>query len=308
MEPLNEWLRTQFGMSPAIQDRVLSSVMWVLLLWLARRLAMLAVARTVKDHGDRYRWRKITLYIVVVAGIVGIASIWSSLIRGVATFLGLVSAGLAIALKDVLTNMAGWGFIVWRKPFELGDRIEIGDHMGDVVDVRLFQFTLLEIGNWADADQTTGRLIHIPNQKVLGEVVANYTRGFQYIWDELAVLVTFESDWRAAKALLTDVATRNATAAADVAAAQIARARERFFITGMSFEPVVYTSVRDSGVLLTLRYVCHVRRRRSTAEEIWEAILTEFGGRDDIDFAYPTTRFYDNPSEGKPEARARPPA
>jgi len=71
---------------------------------------------------------------------------------------------------------------------------------------------------------------------------------------------------------------------------------------------VVYTSVRDSGVLLTLRYVCHVRRRRSTAEEIWEAILTEFGGRDDIDFAYPTTRFYDNPSEGKPEARARPPA
>lgn len=306
MESLSEWFRTQFGMSPAMQGRLLSSLMWILVLWLSRRLIMLGIARTVKDHGVRYRWSKATQYVAVVLGFIGIASIWSSLLRGLATYLGLVSAGLAIAMKDILTNMAGWGFIVWRKPFELGDRIEINQFTGDVVDIRLFQFTLLEIGNWADADQTTGRLIHIPNAMVITAGLANYTRGFQYIWDELAVLVTFESDWRAAKSLLADLSAKHAASATDVAAAQIARAREKFFISSMSFDPVVYTSVQDSGVLLTLRYVVHARRRRVVSEEIWEAILTEFAKRDDVDFAYPTTRFYHNVAEGKPGAKASP--
>ena len=306
MESLSEWLRTQFGMSPAMQGRLLSSLMWVLVLWLSRRLIMLAIARTVKDHGIRYRWSKATQYVAVVFGFIGIASIWSSVLRGLATYLGLVSAGLAIAMKDILTNMAGWGFIVWRKPFELGDRIEINAFTGDVVDIRLFQFTLLEIGNWADADQTTGRLIHIPNAMVITAGLANYTRGFQYIWDELEVLVTFESDWRAAKSMLADLAGKHAASATDVAAAQIARAREKFFISSMSFDPVVYTSVQDSGVSLTLRYVVHARRRRAVSEEIWEAILTDFAKRNDIDFAYPTTRFYHNVTEGKPGAKPSP--
>ena len=306
MESISEWLRVNFGLTPGIQQRLLSSFIWILLVWLARRAVLLAVSKTVKDSGLRYRWRSITQYAAVGIGLVGIASIWSSVIRGVATFLGLVSAGLAIAFKDILSNMAGWGFIVWRKPFELGDRIEIGDNAGDVVDIRLFQFTLLEVGNWVHADQTTGRLIHIPNQRVIVDGVANYTRGFQYIWDEIAVLVTFESDWRAAKELLAKIAGERAASVSDVARNQIARAREKFYITGLSYDPVVYTSVPDSGVLLTVRYVCHARRRRATAEEIWEDILTEFGRRKDIDFAYPTTRFYDNVKEGKPLARANP--
>jgi small-conductance mechanosensitive channel len=75
------------------------------------------------------------------------------------TFLGLVAAGIAVALKDPLTNLAGWLFILWRRPFTAGDRVQIGEHKGDVIDLRLFRFTLLEIGNWVHADQSTGRLL-----------------------------------------------------------------------------------------------------------------------------------------------------
>ena len=64
--------------------------------------------------------------------------------------------------------------------------------------------------------------------------------------------------------------------------------------------PIVWTSVADSGVVLTMRYICEPRRRRSTATAIWEEILTAFAAEDAIDFAYPTTRFYDNRLEGKP--------
>ena len=64
--------------------------------------------------------------------------------------------------------------------------------------------------------------------------------------------------------------------------------------------PTVYTSVRDSGVLLTLRFLCDPRRRRGTEEAIWEDVLRAFAAEPGIDFAYPTTRFYDNVREGKP--------
>lgn len=51
--------------------------------------------------------------------------------------------------------------------------------------------------------------------------------------------------------------------------------------------------------MLTMRFICHVRKRRATNELIWEEVLDRFAQHDNIDFAYPTTRFYDNLSEGK---------
>ena len=73
------------------------------------------------------------------------------------------------------------------------------------------------------------------------------------------------------------------------------------------FNPKVYTSVEDSGVLLTLRFICPVRQRRGLDEEIWETVLERFGGESEIDFAYPTTRLFRNYLEGKEGVRTKPP-
>ena len=97
-----------------------------------------------------------------------------------------------------------------RRPFALGDRIQIGKHSGDVIDIRFFQFTINEIGNWVDADQSTGRIIHIPNGKVFTEAQANFTQGFSHIWNEIGVLVTFESDWEKAKNILEKIVEKHA--------------------------------------------------------------------------------------------------
>src|SRR2546425_13182228 len=67
-------------------------------------------------------------------GLLVIGRIWFAGFQSIATFLGLVSAGVAIALKDILVNLAGWVFLMWRRPFALGDRIQIGQHAGDVID------------------------------------------------------------------------------------------------------------------------------------------------------------------------------
>jgi small-conductance mechanosensitive channel len=72
---------------------------------------------------------------------------WVQNITGISpvTQEGLFSAGIAIALKDLIVNIAGWTFIVWRRPLGVGDLIEIGEHAGDIIDIRIFQFTILEI-------------------------------------------------------------------------------------------------------------------------------------------------------------------
>jgi small-conductance mechanosensitive channel len=118
------------------------------------------------------------------------------------------------------------------------------------------------------------------------------------------VLVTFESDWRKAKRILREIVDEEAAGLVEDAERRLRASSRRFLIHYSKLTPVVYTSVLDSGVLLTLRYLCHARRRRGTAEAIHERILDAFARHDDVDFAYPTQRVYLNPLEGKEGARA----
>ena len=196
-------------------------------------------------------------------------------------------------------NIAGWVFIIWRRPFDVGDRIEIGGHAGDVIDKRLFMFSLMEIGKWVDADQSTGRVIHLPNGLVIKNPLANYSQGFTYIWHEIPVLVTFESNWEKAKRILQDIANQQSEHLSKEAEKRVKQAAKKFMIFYTKLTPIVWTSVEDCGVLLTIRYLTDPRKRRGTEQAIWEDILRKFAINDDIDFAYPTTRFYHNVLEGK---------
>ena len=287
-----EWLQNSLSLTPELQAKLLGSLLIILALWLFRLVITQLVSRRTEDVRVHYRWRKATAYVAVALGALLIGVLWLEDLQSMAVFLGLVSAGLAIALKDPLTNLVGWVFIIWRRPFVVGDRIQIGQQAGDVIDLRIFQFTILEIGHWVDADQSTGRIIHIPNGEVFSEALANYTTGFEYIWNEVPVCVTFESDWEKAKEILQEIADRNAAQLSQSAADRIRQAARRFMIVYSKLTPTVYTSVEDSGVLLTVRYMCDPRKRRSSEHAIWEDVLRVFAEQPDIEFAYPTQRFY----------------
>jgi small-conductance mechanosensitive channel len=299
LEKLTEAIQGTFQIDAATQEKLLISFAILVVLWLTRVLVLVVVHRRSDDVRIRYRWKKTSQYVTVTIAVLVIGMIWIQGFRSLATYLGLLSAGLAIALRELVANFVGWAFILWRRPFEVGDRIQIGDTAGDVIDLRIFQFTLLEIGNWVDADQSTGRVIHVNNGQVFTQSVANFSKGFEYIWNEVAVLVTFESDWQKAKGILAGIATKHGEELSTAAEEKVHEAARRFMIFYSKLTPTVYTSVRDCGVLLTLRYLCDPRRRRSTEESIWEDILHAFAENDDIDFAYPTQRFYDNLTEGK---------
>lgn len=265
----------------------------VLVLVLAGRMLVLRyVGSGVEDPDAAYRARKIVNYVATTLLLVLVAIIWIDAFQNLPTFLGLLSAGIAIALADVLKNMAGWFFILARRPFQVGDRVEVTDLIGDVVDVRLFRFSLMEVGGWVDADQSTGRLVHVPNGVVFTQPVANYTEGFPFIWDELGVLVTFESDWKLAEQLIRDILATEAPDVEGPAGDRIRQTARRYSIRVGTLTPTLYISVRDSGVLLTARYLVEARTRRGRADRIWRAVLDALAETSQVELAYPTVRTY----------------
>ena len=290
---------TKFFTYSSIQAKIIATVLAFILFFVIKKVILRIVYRTTEDVKTRYQWHKITSYISFTLISIIIANIWLEGIESIATYLGLVSAGIAIALKEPLTNFTGWLYIIWRSPFDVGDRIQLGKETGDVIDTNLFNFTLMEIGNWVDADDHTGRLIHVPNGIIFTETLANYGKGFKYIWNEIPVLITFESDWKKAKKLLTDIVHKNSIIQTKSAEKKFDEATKRFMFRKPDLEPTVITKVEASGVELTLRYLCRPTQRRDTEHKIWEDILLSFEDYNNIDFAYPTERRFNNSIESK---------
>jgi small-conductance mechanosensitive channel len=288
--PLTEWLQQKLGISPLTQAHILSTVLVVLGLWLLRKLVLTVAYRRVTDPWSRYRWRKTITYLTIATGILVIGRMWFVGLQALATFLGLLTAGLAIALRDPISDLAAWLFIMSRRPFEVGDRIQIGTYAGDVIDVRLFHFTLNEIGGWVQADQATGRIVHVPNGRIFSEPVANYDKGFKYIWNEVPVLVTFDSNWKRAKEILLRITMRHAEHLTAQAERELLAASQRYLISYKKLTPIVYTKVVPTGIQLTIRYLIEPRKRRGTEHAIWEDVLSEFAKTDDIELAFMTTR------------------
>jgi small-conductance mechanosensitive channel len=277
----------------------------VLLLWIViSRLSRRLIVRAVDEPASRFQMARVSGYVIAGVAVMAIARLWLQAMAGLATYLGLLSAGIAIALQDLLTNLAGWLFIVIRRPFRVGDRIQVGTNTGDVVDIRPFRFVMLEIGNWVHADQGTGRVLHVPNGLVFKHTVANYDEAFGYIWNELEVTVTYESDWRLAKKTLERILADQSEKLDGHVRKRIDEAAHVLHIKFPKLTPVVWTTVADSGICLTMRYLCKPRERRSSATHIWEQVLDAFAELPNVDFAYPTTRRFDNVTEGKPGARA----
>ena len=294
-----DWLRNIAENNADLLTKIGMSILVILILWIVRFSVLKILYKSTEDVKDRYLWNNGTKYTAVTIGIICFSIIWIHQFENIATVVGLISAGLTIALKDPIVNLFGWLFILIRKPFDVGDRIQVGDHSGDVIDIRIFQFSINEIGNWVDADQSTGRIVHIPNGTVFTASQVNYSQGFSHIWNEISVLVTFESNWQKAKEMLLEIVNEKGENLTDHAKNDLRKASRKYLIFYNKLDPIVYTSVKDSGVMLSIRYLCKPHRRRGTSNDIWEAILLRFHDAKDIDFAYPTQRIYFNPKEGK---------
>ncbi|WFD11474.1 mechanosensitive ion channel family protein [Tepidibacter hydrothermalis] len=269
-------------------------VFWTIIAFIAIMLSIKIINHiiynNIDDNNKYYLVRKRVYYFFSSIFVVVCIFLWSNSGTSLTTYLGLVSAGIAIALKNLFSNIAAWVFIIIKKPFKVSDRISINNQKGDVIDIRMFQFSLMEVSSFENGEQSTGRIAIIPNHYIFSHSLINYNKGFKYIWSEIKVLITFESDWEKAKTILTDVSNKHSLHLSDEASRSVDEAKKNYMIHYNNLTPIVYTDVKESGIQLTMRYLCPPRQMRNTVNDIWEDILRIFRDEEDIQLAYPTTR------------------
>lgn len=306
------------GAVPALEhwvdNTVLDKAIWTLAVAAGVYLAVVAseqaLERRVTDIESRHRIRLAASWIGLVVFLIIATMVWTAGVRDLGLFLGIIGAGVALSLQESLLCVAGWLLFIMQRPFDIGDRIEIDGRIGDVIGVSVFQTSLLEVGNWVAADQSTGRMLIVPNSSLFRHAVYNYTKGFPFVWDELTTVVTFESDWELAEKLMLEKAEIEAERIERQVKQQIRLMQSRYAIHYDRLTPIVYTTIADNGVALTLRYLTPVRERRTLGSRIARNILRTFIEHPEVDFAYTTTRIFRNNEEGKialrPEASAPP--
>ena len=271
-------------------SKILESILAILVIYLLAIFLRRIIRKTVTDPAAKYLVNKKIFYISLVVVVVIIAMIWAESLGSLTTMIGLLSAGLALALKDPISSLVGWFYISGSKIYQLGDRIEINGMKGDVVDISMANTTLVEIGNWVYGEQSTGRLVKFPNYWVFTKGVYNYTTAFPYVWAELAFVVTFESDWKKAVEIFQDVMNEVIGDLPDRMKSSLAHAQEKLLIHYKKYTPIVYLQLVDSGVRIVGRFPVMVRNRRGKESELTQKVLEKFEEEKNISLAYTTYR------------------
>ena len=257
---------------------ILSAIVLVTSIGFRRLLHLLVVTRLPDDNRHVYTVRKVTNLVVNVLVTLVILAIWMQHAGDLSVALGILGAGLAFALQEIIGSFAGWVTIITGRPFTIGDRVETGGIRGDVVDIGLLRTTLMETGNWLSGDHNTGRIVTVSNAFIFKEPLFNYSRHLGYVWDEVIVPVTYESDWQKASQIMTDAVQQHPSyqELLPQAQEQRRRARREFAIKITPLEPRVFTRLTDSWIELGLVYPVDADSRRAFRSQISQHILAEF--------------------------------
>jgi small-conductance mechanosensitive channel len=246
--------------------------------------------RFIKEGKNLYYFRKLISFSSGVVIVLIILLNFVGDFGSISAVVGLAGAGLAIALQDPIVSLVGWFLVIGKFGISVGDRIEINNVKGDVIDIGLLRIAVLEVGNWVSAEQSTGRVVFFPNSFIFKGHFFNYSTGNSFIWDEIHITVTYESNWKRAREIIEDVARRVSDAFVEAARLSQERVSRRFHINLGTLTPYVYVSIAESGVDLILRYLTEVRRRRTCHDQICREVLEALSNEPGIDLAYPTRR------------------
>ena len=201
---------------------------------------------------------------------------------------GVLAAGAAVALQDFFKNFVGGMIIFLTGIYRVGDRVEVNTKSGDVIDVGILYTTLLEINDWMPGDQATGRLSTIPNSYVLSSTVNNYNKDHPFIWDEVTLPVTYDSDWKEAITLIVGIVEKETKQIAHEAEGSISRLGEKYYLPSKAVEPAVFFTLTDNYINFNIRYITEVRQRRLLRSSLNKILLDEIQGSEHIRIASET--------------------
>jgi small-conductance mechanosensitive channel len=209
---------------------------------------------------------------------------------------GVVGAGVAVALQDVLASIAGAFSIGFSRLYAIGDRVQIGDTRGDVIDIGLLRTTLMETGNWVSRDLYNGRIVRIPNSTVLKGSVFNYSHGFRFIWDEIKVLLTATSDCKLAREMLLRVAKEAIGEYLLEAQTSWKAISDNYRSANPPLAPTVALVVNNGSLEFTVSYVVDYTKRTAMQDQLFTKIVEEIANcKSRLQWALPVSTVVNRP-------------
>ncbi|WP_237669534.1 mechanosensitive ion channel family protein [Rhodococcus sp. BS-15] len=278
---------TLVGVSITTGVKLVVTAVFVTIVLALRRLVLALTRRSLGGEvGDSRRfWARQGLQVIVaVVLVLGLVSIWVTPNTDITTGVGLISAGLAFALQQVITSLAAYFVILRGDTFGIGDRITLGGVRGDVVRLGFLKTTIMEMGQppavsdsdpaiWVKSRQYTGRLVTVTNGVIFTDPVYNYTREFPYLWEEIVLPIAYTDDRQLVEQILLRAARDHAVVDDPSANGAFESMRRRYALAPTSLNPSVYWRITDNWVELSLRFLVPHRGVRAIKDLMTRDIL-----------------------------------
>ena len=272
VDKLNKLISSVTGMEGPYASLLIDTILLFVLVKMIERLFNFFFGKVVKKNKSRFNFRKKVSFVCNLFLVVMSIIIWEDFLLKFITLFSFVSAAIAYSLRDTIINFFAGIYIRLTKPFQIEDRIMIGGHIGDVVNISNLSFEVLEVD--ADTFQSTGSIVHIPNSKVISEPLVNYVKVFKYVWNETEVRVSVDSDIRKVKGILYSIVNNN-----DIIKSIPSKMvnelnnNSNYRIYYNKLEPIVYTDIMDKYVSMHVRYLVHPKKKRNVVNDINNQLL-----------------------------------
>ena len=280
-EVYGKWNEVVASQATSVLHAGLSSVTIVIVIllilvfvdqWLERLLG-----RTKLDRRQVETLRSVARVTLQILSIVVILLVLVGMPTQLATMLGIVGAGLTVALKDFIVAFIGWLVLMGKNGMRLGDWVEINGVSGEVIELGMFHTVLLETGNWTDAGHPTGRRVTFTNSFAISGHYFNFSTSGQWLWDEVLVVVPLDRDATPiAETLYKEVieATTDSSKQAEQEWKNNSPSRRGAQITatpGLSIRPAV------GGVEVAVRYVTRASERFNVRAKLYKSAVEILG-------------------------------
>ena len=232
-------------------------------------------SKNTKKRYSRNQKYNIVLDIILF---IGWYIIWSQYLDRVITIITFVSAALTLSLREIIFNFVAGIYIKIKKPFTIEDRIEIENVIGDVININSVSFEILEVNDRENGEQSTGRIISFPNSYAINYPIKNFVKEFKYVWNEINVKISLDSDVKKTKNILYKIVNNNEIIK------NIPKKMEKemntisldYRIYFNKLKPIIYTNIIDNHIELSVRFLVHPKKIRLVENDIWLKIIDSY--------------------------------
>jgi len=276
--------------------KFITAIVGIFIINLVVHFSRRSLSQFIPDADIRYRFRKVLTFLRYLVIALFLTIVFNDRLGQLTVVFGVVGAGVAFALQEVIASFAGWIAISSGQFYKPGDRVQLGGIIGDVIDISILRTTVMEIGAWVKADQYNGRIVRIANSFVFKEPVFNYSADFAFVWDEITIPVKYGSDHRLARQILQQVADEVVGEYVPQAKSEWKHLVRKYLIEDARIEPLVTLVINDNWIEFTLRYVVDYKARRIKKDQLFTRTLDEFLATDGrVAFASTTVQLVETP-------------